>query len=169
MRAHSAVVFCMILACKTAPQPGTNASATNDRSSSPGDRQKDEQAIQEAESRWRKTLNARDTAAIVTFYTEDAIYAPQGSPAYQGRDSVTGRWSQEFRIQEFKLERTPLRVEVAKSGDLANEVGAYTVRYRDKGQVVEGGGTYMTAWRKLDGAWKIASYMWNRNQPESGR
>jgi hypothetical protein len=33
----------------------------------------------------------------------------------------------------------------------------------------EGGGTYMTAWRKEGGEWKIASYMWNRNEPESGR
>src|SRR4051812_23450802 len=58
----------------------------------------DEQAIRDAESRWRRSLTARDTAAIRTFYAEDAIYSPQGSPAYQGRDSVVGRWAREFQI-----------------------------------------------------------------------
>lgn len=169
MRVPTAVVLSMILACKSAPQAGGNTSATTDQSSSAGGQQRDHQAIEEAESRWRKSLEARDTAAIATFYTQDAVYAPQGSPAYRGLDSVTSRWSREFQIRDFKLERTPLRIEVARSGDLANEVGTYVVRYREKGQLREGAGTYMTAWRKSDGEWKIASYLWNRDQPDSRR
>jgi ketosteroid isomerase-like protein len=127
----------------------------------------DEQAIRDAESRWRKNLTARDTAAIGTFYAEDAIYSPQGSPAYQGRDSVVGRWAREFQIPGFKLERTPLRIDIARSGDLANEVGTYAVQFQDHDKQQAARGTYMTAWRKTDGEWKISSYMWNRDEPES--
>src|SRR4051812_24179523 len=46
--------------------------------------QADEQAIRQAETRWRKILAAQDTAAIGSFYTQDAVYAPQGAPAYRG-------------------------------------------------------------------------------------
>ena len=169
MRVESAFLICLIMGCKSAPQPGADSSATRDQHSSGSDQQNDEQTIREAESRWRKSLQARDTAAIATFYTQDAVYAPQGFAAYRGRDSVSARWSREFRIPEFQLERTPLRIEVAKSGDVANEVGTYHVRFREKGRLWEGGGTYMTAWRKSDGEWKIASYMWNRNEPERRR
>ena len=169
MRACWAFLLCTMVGCKSAPQPGADAAAARDQGSSGGDQHDDERLIRDAESRWRKSLTARDTAAIGTFYTEDAIYAPQGIPHYEGRDSVSRRWSREFRSPDFQLERTPLRIEVAKSGDLANEVGTYRVRFREKGQRWEGGGTYMTAWRKSDGEWKIASYMWNRDEPEARR
>jgi uncharacterized protein (TIGR02246 family) len=166
MRTSSAFLICLLLGCKSAPQSGAEHSRSSDQNSNGIDQRSDERAIREAEYRWRKSLNARDTAAIVSFYTEDAVYAPQGFPPYQSRDSVSARWSREFRIPDFRLERTPIRIEVARSGDLANEVGTYTVRFTEGGRLRSGGGTYMTAWRKSDGQWKIASYMWNRNEPE---
>ena len=165
MRAGSGILLCLIVGCKTNAARVSDAPGARDSSASPADRQQDEQMIRAAETRWRKSLTARDTAAIATFYTEDAIYAPDESPPYRGRDSVSGRWSGEFRIPEFQLERTPIRIEVAGSGDLANEVGTYLVHFRDKGRLQEARGTYMTAWRKAGGEWKIASYMWNRDQP----
>jgi hypothetical protein len=154
MRRHFALVICLILSCKPA-SPGSDTSAARGQNPGSSKHQDDEQIIRDAEFRWRKTLTSRD--------------APQGSPAYRGRDSVSGRWSLEFRSPAFQLERTPLRIEVAKSGDLAHEVGTYQVRFRDQGQVRQGGGTYMTAWRKEGGEWRIASYMWNRNEPEGRR
>ena len=168
MRRHFALVICLILSCKPA-SPGSDTSAARGQNPGSSKHQEDEQIIRDAEFRWRKTLTSRDTASIGSFYTEDAVYAPQGSPAYRGRDSVSGRWSLEFRSPAFQLERTPLRIEVAKSGDLAHEVGTYQVRFRDQGQVRQGGGTYMTAWRKEGGEWRIASYMWNRKEPEGRR
>jgi ketosteroid isomerase-like protein len=167
MRTHSALLLSLLLACRAAPD---RASASDVSQGSGGDaRLNDEKAIRDAESRWRKILASHDTALIRTFYTEDGIYAPQGSPAYRGRDSVSRRWAGEFLSPGFELERTPMRIEVAKSGDLANETGTYLVHYLDKGKRMEARGTYMTAWRKLDGGWKIASYMWNRNEPEGQR
>jgi ketosteroid isomerase-like protein len=163
MRIHSALLLSLLFACKAASD---RADAADVPQVSAGDeRQNDEKSIRDAELRWRKSLAAHDTAAIQTFYTDDAIYAPQGVPAYRGRDSVSARWSREFR-PGFDLERTPMRIEVAKSGDLANETGTYLVHYLDQGKRKEARGTYMTAWKKSDGDWKITSYMWNRNEPE---
>jgi ketosteroid isomerase-like protein len=107
----------------------------------------------------------RDTAAIGSFYAEDGIYAPDNAEtAYHGRDSVSARWASEFGLPEFHLERTPSRIEVASSGDLAQEVGTYVVRLLRDGKTYEGHGNYMTAWRKDGGEWRIAAYMWNADK-----
>jgi ketosteroid isomerase-like protein len=127
--------------------------------------QSDEQAIRQAESRWRKVLAAQDTSAIGSFYTQDAVYAPQGAPAYRGRNSISHRWAREVQSPDFRLERTPIRIEVARSGDLANEVGTYEVHYRMNDKLQRATGTYITAWKKSNGEWRIASYMWNRDEP----
>jgi ketosteroid isomerase-like protein len=118
---------------------------------------------------WRRSLAAKDTAAISTFHTQDAVYSPQGGVAFRGRDSVSARWAREFGIPGFKLERTPIRIDVAKSGDLATEVGTYDVRFQVRNRPQKAAGTYMTAWRKEDGTWRIASYIWNRNEAEGSR
>jgi len=121
-----------------------------------------EAAIRAQETRWREVIAKKDTAAIKSFYTEDGIYAPDNNvAALRGRDSVSARWAREFGIPEFQLERTSSRIEVASSGDLAQEVGTYVVRLIRDDKPYEGHGNYMTAWRKDDNEWKIAAYMWN--------
>jgi ketosteroid isomerase-like protein len=124
-----------------------------------------EAAIRAQETRWREVLAKRDTAAIGSFYTEDGVYAPDNAEsAYHGRDSVSARWSQEFGLPGFQLERTPSRIDVSASGDLAQEVGTYVVRRRLDNEQYEGHGNYMTAWRKDGGEWRIAAYMWNADK-----
>jgi ketosteroid isomerase-like protein len=106
---------------------------------------------------------ARDTAAIRTFYTDDAVYAPQGRPSLRGVDSVSSEWAWEFSISGFQLERTPIRIEVAKSGDLATELGTYVVHFERENKSQTATGAYMTSWRKVGNDWKMASYLWNRS------
>jgi len=81
---------------------------------------KDEAAIRAQEARWREVVARKDTAAIKTFYTKDGVYAPDNASApYSGIDSVSARWSREFEFPAFRLERTPIQINVASSGDLA--------------------------------------------------
>ena len=159
-----AVSLCFMVACSPAEGP---------RSENPADRgvdrQKEEGAIRDLETRWRSTLAARDTAAIKTFYTVDALYSPHGRAAFRGRDSVSARWAREFRLPDFKLARTPIRIEIAESGDLASEVGTCDVEFRMTTQLYRGSCTYMTTWRKENGNWKMASYMWNQDTSRARR
>ena len=123
---------------------------------------KDEAAIRAQEARWRQVIGRKDTAAIKSFYTDDGVYAPDNAPAaLVGRDAVSARWAGEFGMPEFRLERTPTRITIASSGDLAQEIGTYRVHVARDGKPYEGQGNYATSWRKIDGQWKIASYIWN--------
>jgi ketosteroid isomerase-like protein len=100
---------------------------------------KDETAIRSQEKRWQQAVAHKDTAAIKSFYTDQGIYAPDNAAAaFSGRDSVTARWSREFGLQDFRLERTPTRITVASSGDLAQEVGTYHVHLIRDGQPYDG-------------------------------
>jgi ketosteroid isomerase-like protein len=123
----------------------------------------EERAIRDAESRWREVMRRKDTAAIGSFYTEDAIYAPEDRPPAEGRDAVAAMWSTfEFALDSVMLERTPLRIDVAASGDVATEVGTWVFRgTRRNEERVEGRGNYLTAWRKEAGDWKASAYLWN--------
>jgi ketosteroid isomerase-like protein len=161
----SAVCLCLCL-CLLA---GCNSADTDERQSQTSgvNRQQEERAIRDLETRWRDVVANDDTAAIAAFYTEDAIYSPNGRPPFRGRDSVVWRWSREFaETADFKLERTPIRIEIANSGDLASEVGTCDVEFRVKGKLHRPTCGYMTTWRKAEGQWKIASYIWNEGKSE---
>ena len=163
MKVGLALSFSLLLACNSSEGGGN-------QQTHPVDRQQEEQAIRTMETRWREVVETKDTSAISKFYTEDAIYAPHGRPPFRGRDSVVWRWSREFEeTSNFKLERTPLRIEVANSGDQASEVGTCDVEFRIKERLHRPSCAYMTTWRKADGQWKIASYIWNEDTTKVGR
>ena len=131
---------------------------------------KDQAAIRSQETRWQQVVIKKDTAAIGSYYTDDGIYAPDNATAaFVGRDAVTARWADEFRLPEFRLIRTPTRLNIASSGDLAQEIGTYRVHILRDGKPYEGQGNYVTSWRKVGGQWKIASYIWNADTAGHGR
>jgi ketosteroid isomerase-like protein len=130
------------------------------------DKQAEEQKIRGLEQRWRQALAAKDSTAVGAFYAEDGFYLPQGSNGYEGPEKVRGRWAGEFSGGGFELEREPKKIEVADAGDMAYEVGTYKVKWdkpreHRKGQ---GAGNYVTVWKKENGEWKTAAYIWNRGE-----
>ena len=122
-----------------------------------------ERAIRDMEVRWREMMRRKDTAAIGGFYTEDAVYAPEDRPPARGRDAVAAMWAtHELALGDVMLERTPTRIDMARSGDVATEVGTWVFRgTRPDDKRFEGRGNYLTAWRKEGGEWKTSAYLWN--------
>jgi ketosteroid isomerase-like protein len=146
----------------TTPATDTTAAAT----ASKVDRSAEEQKIRGLEQRWRQSLAAKDSAAVGGFYAQDGFYFPQGSNGYEGTEKIGSRWAGEFTGGKFELEREPKKIEVAEAGDMAYEVGTYKVSWdkpqeKRKGQ---GAGNYVTVWKKENGEWKTAAYIWNRGE-----
>jgi ketosteroid isomerase-like protein len=131
------------------------------------DRQAEEQKIRGLERRWREAIAAKDSTAIGGFYAREGFYLPQNSTGYQGVDQIRGRWTSEISGGKFELEREPKKIEVADAGDMAYEVGTYKVSWdKPKGQQKgQGSGNYVTVWKKENGDWKTAAYIWNRGEP----
>ena len=156
----SAAALLMLFACT---QSRSTAGARDTRTSPTVDKQAEERAIRGKEQQWREALTARDSAAIGRFYAANGDYLPQESDGYEGPAAVSSRWLGERARGLTELEREPKRIEVADAGDMAYEVGTYVVRGESKARGhVEASGNYVTVWKKIDGDWKTAAYIWNR-------
>jgi hypothetical protein len=73
----------------------------------------------------------------------------------------------ERRLGLTDLVREPMRIEVANSGDMADEVGTYKVEWESKERGAgEARGNYVTVSEKVGGEWKSAAYIWNRGEED---
>ena len=106
------------------------------------------------------TGNYDQVAAL--FAQDGAFMAPHHDPAY-GPKAVERLLRQigEAGYEDLRLETA--RVEA--SGDLAMEIGRYTVAIRQPdGTILADRGKYVKAWRRL-GAWLIVADCWSTNLP----
>jgi uncharacterized protein (TIGR02246 family) len=106
------------------------------------------------------TGNYDQVAAL--FAQDGAFMAPHHDPAY-GPKAVEHLLRQfaESGYEDLRLET--IRVEA--SGDLAMEIGRYSVGIRKPdGTIIADRGKYVKAWRRL-GAWLIVADCWSSNLP----
>ena len=102
-----------------------------------------------------------DQAASL-FASDGAFMAPHHDPAY-GPKAVERLLHQlgDAGYQDLRLET--IRVEA--SGDLALEIGRYTVAiHQPDGTIRADRGKYVKAWRRL-GAWLVVADSWSSNLP----
>jgi len=100
--------------------------------------------------------------AAALFAPEGAFMAPHHEPAY-GPKAVEHQLRQfaDAGYEDLRLET----VRVDSSGDMAMEIGRYSVAIRQPdGTILADRGKYLKAWRRL-GAWLIVADCWSSNLP----
>jgi uncharacterized protein (TIGR02246 family) len=100
--------------------------------------------------------------AAALFAQDGAFMAPHHDAAY-GPKAVESLLRQvgEMGYEDLRLET----VRVETSGDMAMEIGRYTVAIRQPdGTIRPDRGKYVKAWRRL-GVWLIVADCWNSNLP----
>jgi len=100
--------------------------------------------------------------AAALFASDGAFMAPHHEPAY-GPKAVEHQLRQfaDAGYEDLRLET----VRVDSSGDMAMEIGRYSVAIRQPdGTVLADRGKYLKAWRRL-GAWLIVADCWSSNLP----
>ncbi len=109
------------------------------------------------------SFNTGNYDQVAALFAEDGVFmAPHHDPAY-GPKAVERllRHIGEMGYEDLRLET--IRVESA--GDLAMEIGRYTVAIRQpEGTILADRGKYLKAWRRL-GAWLIVADCWSSNMP----
>jgi uncharacterized protein (TIGR02246 family) len=109
------------------------------------------------------SFNTGNYDQVAALYAQDgAFMAPHYDPAY-GPKAVERLLHQlaEAGYEDLRLET--IRVEA--SGDLAMEIGRYTVAIRQPdGTILADRGKYVKAWRRL-GVWLIVADCWSTNLP----
>jgi uncharacterized protein (TIGR02246 family) len=102
-----------------------------------------------------------DFASVAEMYTEDAYLMPPGADLVRGRNGIQAFWTAALdQISDLKLTAVDVR---PLGSDAAREVGTFTAK--TKGQAPQDiAGKYVVVWQKVDGAWKLATDIWNTNK-----
>ena len=116
----------------------------------------DEAAIRAADAAWSKAAGDKDVARTTSYYADSAVLMAAGSPIATGKDAIQKGFTGMMTDPKFALSFAPTKVEVAKSGDLAYEIGDYEITFSDKkGKPLTTKAKYVVVWGKqADGSWK---------------
>jgi len=111
---------------------------------------------------WAEAFNARDLDASLLFYADDAVVLPPNGVAVRGAEAIRDLLKSMFDAghSEGKFERS----QIEYSGNMAVEVGDYSVLMHSGGNTRQDTGRYMTTWRRQEnGEFRITVNVWSTN------
>jgi uncharacterized protein (TIGR02246 family) len=124
------------------------------------------EAINKLRSDHSAAYNAGDTAALVGFFTDDAVLMPPNNLVVVGKEAIESRYQLTFT--HFTAEHNHLSDEIKVMGDYAFERGTYEVKMIPKagGESVQDKGKYIAILqRQPNDTWKFARLIWNSDNP----
>ena len=150
--------------CGSEP-PRTTAAESAASAPAAVDRSAEEQAIRTLGKGHAQAVASKDTAGVGDIYADDVVYLPQDDAAEEGLAAARGAWMRGLSVPGVRLQYVPVAIEVAAGGDMAYERGTMKAALNDKPLPP---GNYLYVWRKRDGQWRVAAWIWNA-QPPGGR
>lgn len=120
----------------------------------------DASAITARSAQWETMLNEKDIEGLVDLYTDDARVMPPNGVMKTGKAAVREEFGAMIGAN-LGGELNTLEAKVA--GDIGYRVGTYNL---NAGGVPVDTGKYIEIWhRGSDGQWRIASDIWNSDNP----
>jgi uncharacterized protein (TIGR02246 family) len=110
-----------------------------------------------------KEMLADNPEAMLAMYADDAISLPSYEPMIKGKDALM-KSHMKSKEAGFKMNSMTLNtMDVWSSGDMAYEIGTYTIDMSMPGMgEIKDNGKYVTIWQKQsDGSWKVKADTWN--------
>ena len=126
----------------------------------------DEQAIRKLDKDWSAAAGSKDVGKTVSFYADDASALPFNAPIATGKVQIRQMWSHLTAMPGYALTFSPTKIEVAKSGDLAYDVGTFELKSNDaQGNATTAVGKYTVVWKKQpDKQWKVIIDMFSTDK-----
>jgi uncharacterized protein (TIGR02246 family) len=148
-----ALVVALILALTGCQQPAPKA---------PDTRAADETAIRAVIDDQAKAISAWDAAKAASFYTNDVVGMAPDAPVLQGKENMQ-KYLESMMREKPEFSFNTVKVEVARSGDLAYNWGTGKMTAKDKkGKVTATTFKSASVWKKQsDGAWKMVVDTWS--------
>ena len=128
----------------------------------------EEAAIRElTDVEWMEAGQAKDIEHWVSFHTEDALLLLPNAPLVTGQEAIRAVVSDLLLNRGYKGSWETIKVEVARSGDLAYSYGPQETTVDDaEGNPVTDQQKWVAVWKKQpDGSWKCAVLILNSDQP----
>ena len=114
--------------------------------------------VRRLDAMWEDAVRSKDVSRIVAFYSDDAYGLFDGKPIIKGKKAVIELWQGIVAKPNYQIQWKPIHIEVAKSLDMAYDVGSLLRTTTDpNGKVVSAAGKYVVVWRReADGKWRVA-------------
>lgn len=118
----------------------------------------EEQAIRTRSGEWMNYANSKDAASIAnTIFAPDAVAVYNGK-AHKGTAAIQAAVEAEFKeMPDAVISWSSDQVRVAESGDLAVEIGSFTMDPDGDGKKPAVSGSFAASWAKVDGQWRAMS------------
>lgn len=111
---------------------------------------------------WADAFNARDLETSLLFYADDAVVLPPNGIAVRGASAIRDLLKSMFDAGAPKGKFEQNQIEY--SGNMAVEVGDYTVLMHADGSARQDKGRYMATWRRQEnGEFRITVNVWSTN------
>jgi uncharacterized protein (TIGR02246 family) len=119
--------------------------------------------ILQLDREWSEAAQIRDVERVLSYWADDAIVLPPGSPPVVGKPAIREFVVKSFQAPDFTISWKTMEVTVSGSGELAYAIGTNRVTFRSpdgKQMTVEG--KAVTVWRReKGGSWKCIVDIWN--------
>ena len=119
--------------------------------------------ILQLDAAWSRAVEDRDVERAVSFWADDAIVFPPGSPPVVGKVAIREFVTKSFQTPGFSISWKTTTVAVSRSGDIAYTTGTNRVTFNapaGKQGLVEG--KAVAIWRRdASGTWKCVVDIWN--------
>jgi ketosteroid isomerase-like protein/quercetin dioxygenase-like cupin family protein len=125
----------------------------------------EESAIRAINRQMEQAVASKNVDAVVRLYADDAVLMPPNMPPARGPAAIRAFWTESINLSNASLSLAPMKIDVATSGELATDVGAYTFSFRGDQGPVNDRGKYMVKFRKVGTDWKISSDIFNSDIP----
>jgi uncharacterized protein (TIGR02246 family) len=129
------------------------------------DLRKEKEAIRSRITEWVAIVKTKDAKKVVQFYATDGRFLAPHAPMAQGRAQVAAAWDGLLKLPNVSLTFGPVLIEVAHSGEMAYDVGNYSLAFDGPHGRAKDEGKYVVVWKKEDGEWKAAADILNTNLP----
>jgi ketosteroid isomerase-like protein len=126
-----------------------------------------EAAIRESDAQWVAAARTASVDAWMAFYSADAVVMAPNVQMASDQEHVRQAVADLLALPHLSIAWHPIKVEVARSDDLAYLIGAYELGYDDvHGSRVSDRGKLLEIWRRQpDGGWKCIVDTWNSDGP----
>jgi ketosteroid isomerase-like protein len=128
-----------------------------------------EAAVRKADADWAAAARTASIDAWMAFYAADAVVLLPNDQLASGGELLRHTVTRLLALPHLSVGWRPIKLEVARSGDLALLIGAYELRFGDSGGAsVSDRGRRLEIWSKqADGTWKCIVDTWNLDDPSA--
>ena len=126
----------------------------------------EEQRIRDLDKSWSAAAASKDAAKTASFYADDGSLLPFNGPIVNGKAKIQEAWAGLVAKPGFAIHFEPTRIVVAKSHDMAYDIGTFELTMNDdKGKPATVVGKYLVAWKKQkNGEWKAEADCFNTDK-----